>query len=103
MITYKLEFKKKKDDINLMLTRKYQKSAAIPHTVYSCFFLHPSLGAPVAASAVTDADCLSHGSADSSSEVNGEENSVFAPSHDMEDVADNHCSAGTDSQSIGSL
>ncbi|XP_039465391.1 DENN domain-containing protein 4C [Oreochromis aureus] len=49
--------------------------------------------APVAASAVTDADCLSHGSADSSSEVNGEENSVFAPSHDMEDVADNHCSA----------
>ncbi|XP_042079051.1 DENN domain-containing protein 4C isoform X2 [Haplochromis burtoni] len=50
-------------------------------------------GAPVAASAVTDADCLSHGSADSSSEVNGEENSVFAPSHDMEDVADNHCSA----------
>lgn len=49
--------------------------------------------APVAASAVTDADCLSHGSADSSSEVNGEENSVFAPSRDMEDVADNHCSA----------
>ncbi|XP_063326196.1 DENN domain-containing protein 4C-like isoform X2 [Pelmatolapia mariae] len=49
--------------------------------------------APVAASAVTDADCLSHGSADSSSEVNGDLNSVFAPSHDMEDVADNHCSA----------
>ncbi|XP_005468157.1 DENN domain-containing protein 4C isoform X2 [Oreochromis niloticus] len=49
--------------------------------------------APVAASAVTDADCLSHGSADSSSEVNGDLNSVFAPSHDMEDIADNHCSA----------
>ncbi|XP_076738360.1 DENN domain-containing protein 4C-like [Maylandia zebra] len=54
---------------------------------------HRHSSAPVAASAVTDADCLSHGSADSSSEVNGEENSVFAPSHDMEDVADNHCSA----------
>uniref|UniRef100_A0A669CFX4 DENN domain containing 4C n=1 Tax=Oreochromis niloticus TaxID=8128 RepID=A0A669CFX4_ORENI len=71
--------------------------------VYSCFFLRPSLAAPVAASAVTDADCLSHGSADSSSEVNGDLNSVFAPSHDMEDIADNHCSAGTDSQSKGKL
>lgn len=86
-----------------MLTRKYQKATAIPHIVYSCFFLHPTSAAPVAASAVTDADCLSHGSADSSSEVNGDLNSVFAPSHDMEDVADNHCSAGTDSQSICSL
>uniref|UniRef100_A0A669EWP5 DENN domain containing 4C n=1 Tax=Oreochromis niloticus TaxID=8128 RepID=A0A669EWP5_ORENI len=59
-----------------------------------------TLTTTVAASAVTDADCLSHGSADSSSEVNGDLNSVFAPSHDMEDIADNHCSAGTDSQSI---
>uniref|UniRef100_A0A673APB0 DENN/MADD domain containing 4C n=1 Tax=Sphaeramia orbicularis TaxID=375764 RepID=A0A673APB0_9TELE len=44
-------------------------------------------------SAVTDADRLSHGSADSSNEVNGEDN-VFAHSHSMEDTSDNHCNTG---------
>uniref|UniRef100_A0AAQ5XCP9 UDENN domain-containing protein n=1 Tax=Amphiprion ocellaris TaxID=80972 RepID=A0AAQ5XCP9_AMPOC len=44
--------------------------------------------------AVTDSDRLSHGSADSSSEVNGEEHDVFAPSHDMGDTADSRCSTG---------
>uniref|UniRef100_A0A671YX96 DENN domain containing 4C n=1 Tax=Sparus aurata TaxID=8175 RepID=A0A671YX96_SPAAU len=51
-------------------------------------------------SALTDADRLSHGSADSSNEVNGEEHNVFAHSHSMEDTSDNHCSTGTDSQKL---
>ncbi|XP_028284713.1 DENN domain-containing protein 4C isoform X3 [Parambassis ranga] len=54
-------------------------------------------------SAVTDADRLSHGSADSSSEVNGVEHNLFAPSHDMGDTADSHCSTGRQSdQGYGS-
>ncbi|XP_037613819.1 DENN domain-containing protein 4C isoform X1 [Sebastes umbrosus] len=49
--------------------------------------------ASIGGSAVTDGDRLSHGSADSSSEVNG----------GMEDTADNHCSAGRQSdQGYGS-
>ncbi|XP_033465563.2 DENN domain-containing protein 4C isoform X1 [Epinephelus lanceolatus] len=56
-----------------------------------------------AASPVSDADRLSHGSADSSSEVNGEEHNLFAHSHGMEDTADNHCSTGRQSdQGYGS-
>uniref|UniRef100_A0AAQ5ZE57 UDENN domain-containing protein n=1 Tax=Amphiprion ocellaris TaxID=80972 RepID=A0AAQ5ZE57_AMPOC len=50
--------------------------------------------------AVTDSDRLSHGSADSSSEVNGEEHDVFAPSHDMGDTADSRCSTGTDAPQL---
>lgn len=54
-------------------------------------------------SAVPDADRLSHGSADSSSEVNGEEHNLFAHSHSMEDTTDNHCNAGRQSdQGYGS-
>ena len=45
-------------------------------------------------SAVTDADRLSHGSADSSSEVNSEEHNRLA--HGTEDTTDKHCSTGTD-------
>lgn len=57
---------------------------------------------PVAASSIggsktADADRLSHGSADSSNEVNGEEHNLFAHGHGMEDTTDNHCSTGTDS------
>lgn len=49
------------------------------------------------------ADRLSHGSADSSSEVNGEEHSLFAHSHSMEDTTDTHCSTGRQSdQGYGS-
>uniref|UniRef100_A0AAQ6ABI8 UDENN domain-containing protein n=1 Tax=Amphiprion ocellaris TaxID=80972 RepID=A0AAQ6ABI8_AMPOC len=66
-------------------------------------FLHPSVAASVGGSAVTDSDRLSHGSADSSSEVNGEEHDVFAPSHDMGDTADSRCSTGRQSdQGYGS-
>ncbi|XP_029310522.1 LOW QUALITY PROTEIN: DENN domain-containing protein 4C [Cottoperca gobio] len=54
-------------------------------------------------SAVTDADRLSHGSADSSSEVNGEEHNLFAHSHGMEDTAETHRSTGRQSdQGYGS-
>ncbi|XP_034532128.1 DENN domain-containing protein 4C isoform X2 [Notolabrus celidotus] len=54
-------------------------------------------------SAVTDVDRLSHGSADSSSEVNGEEHNLFAHSHSLEDTTDNHCSTGRQSdQGYGS-
>lgn len=59
--------------------------------------------ASIGSSAVTDADRLSHGSADSSSEVNGEEHSVFAHSHSMEDTSDGHCNTGRQSdQGYGS-
>nr|XP_020444523.1 DENN domain-containing protein 4C isoform X2 [Monopterus albus] len=51
----------------------------------------PTLGT-TGGSAVTDTDHLSHGSADSSSEVNGEEHNLFAHSHSMGDATDNHCS-----------
>ncbi|CAN9509517.1 unnamed protein product [Ophioblennius macclurei] len=59
-------------------------------------------GASVGGSTVTDADRLSHGSADSSSEVNGEEHHLFAPSHAIEDTADSHCSTGQSDQGYGS-
>ncbi|XP_018546279.1 DENN domain-containing protein 4C isoform X2 [Lates calcarifer] len=63
----------------------------------------PTLSATAASkggSAVTDADRLSHGSADSSNDVNGE---VFVHDHGMEDATDNHCSAGRQSdQGYGS-
>ncbi|XP_010771694.1 DENN domain-containing protein 4C, partial [Notothenia coriiceps] len=52
-------------------------------------------------SAVTDADRLSHGSADSSSEVNSEEHNRLA--HGTEDTTDKHCSTGRQSdQGYGS-
>lgn len=57
--------------------------------------LLPSPAASIGGSAVTDSDRLSHGSADSSSEVNGEEHNLFAHSDGMESTADNHCSTGT--------
>ncbi|XP_060887886.1 DENN domain-containing protein 4C isoform X4 [Labrus mixtus] len=54
-------------------------------------------------SAATEVDRLSHGSADSSSEVNGEEHNLFAHSHSLEDTTDNHCSTGRQSdQGYGS-
>ncbi|XP_022066281.2 DENN domain-containing protein 4C isoform X1 [Acanthochromis polyacanthus] len=59
--------------------------------------------APVSGSSVTDSDRLSHGSADSSGEVNSEEHDVFAPSHDMGDTADSRSSTGRQSdQGYGS-
>ncbi|XP_026208324.1 DENN domain-containing protein 4C isoform X2 [Anabas testudineus] len=59
--------------------------------------------ASVGGSAVTDADHLSHGSADSSSEVNSEEHNVFTHSRSMEDTTDNHCGTGRQSdQGYGS-
>ncbi|KAM9717888.1 DENN domain-containing protein 4C [Menidia menidia] len=62
-----------------------------------------STAASADGSAVTDADSLSHESADSSSEVNGEEHNLFAPSHDMGDTTDSHCSTGRQSdQGYGS-
>uniref|UniRef100_A0A673AIM1 DENN/MADD domain containing 4C n=1 Tax=Sphaeramia orbicularis TaxID=375764 RepID=A0A673AIM1_9TELE len=62
------------------------------------------ISASIGSSAVTDADRLSHGSADSSNEVNGEDN-VFAHSHSMEDTSDNHCNTGNNDSggSTGSL
>ncbi len=69
------------------------------HSVYPLYICFRSLLSPAASkggSAVPDADRLSHGSADSSSEVNGEEHNLFAHSHSMEDATDNHCNAGTD-------
>ncbi|KAI3376500.1 hypothetical protein L3Q82_016952 [Scortum barcoo] len=57
----------------------------------------------IGGTAVTDSDRLSHGSADSSSEVNGEEHNLFAHSDGMEDTADNHCTTGRQSdQGYGS-
>uniref|UniRef100_A0A8D3E7F1 DENN domain-containing protein 4C n=1 Tax=Scophthalmus maximus TaxID=52904 RepID=A0A8D3E7F1_SCOMX len=54
-------------------------------------------------SAVNDADRLSHGSADSSNEVNGEDHNLFPPADGMEDATDNHCSTGRQSdQGYGS-
>lgn len=61
------------------------------------FFLCLSTAASIGGSAVTDNDHLSHGSADSSSEVNSEDNNVFTHSQSMEDTTDNHCGAGTGS------
>ncbi|XP_075968395.1 DENN domain-containing protein 4C isoform X4 [Anarhichas minor] len=63
----------------------------------------PTTAASIGGSTVTDADRLSHGSADSSGEVNGEEHDLFVHSHGMEDTADNHCSTGRQSdQGYGS-
>ncbi|XP_022614464.1 DENN domain-containing protein 4C isoform X1 [Seriola dumerili] len=59
--------------------------------------------ASIGGSTVTDADRLSHGSADSSNEVNGEEHNLFAHGHGMEDTTENHCSTGRQSdQGYGS-
>lgn len=65
----------------------------VSHPIYSFF---RSSAASIGGSSVTDTDRLSHGSADSSSEVNGEEHNLFAHSHDIGDSTDNHCSTGTD-------
>ncbi|KAM6894658.1 DENN domain-containing protein 4C isoform 2-T2 [Lycodopsis pacificus] len=63
----------------------------------------PTTAASIGGSAVTDADRLSHGSADSTGEVNGEEHDLFVHSHGMEDTVDNHCSTGRQSdQGYGS-
>ncbi|XP_034412513.1 DENN domain-containing protein 4C isoform X3 [Cyclopterus lumpus] len=63
----------------------------------------PTTAPSIGGSAVTDADRLSHGSADSSSEVNGEEHNLFAHSRGMGDTADNHCGTGRQSdQGYGS-
>uniref|UniRef100_A0A8C7HTV1 DENN domain-containing protein 4C n=1 Tax=Oncorhynchus kisutch TaxID=8019 RepID=A0A8C7HTV1_ONCKI len=51
----------------------------------------------------SDGDRLSHGSADSSSEANGEDHTLFARSLIIADTADNHCSGGVQSdQGYGS-
>ncbi|TNN83909.1 DENN domain-containing protein 4C [Liparis tanakae] len=61
----------------------------------------PATAPSIGGSAVADADRLSHGSADSSSEVNGEERNLFA--HGMGDTADSHCGTGRQSdQGYGS-
>uniref|UniRef100_A0A3P9KW60 DENN/MADD domain containing 4C n=1 Tax=Oryzias latipes TaxID=8090 RepID=A0A3P9KW60_ORYLA len=61
----------------------------------------PTAGS-VGGSEVTDVDNLSHGSVDSSCEVNGKHN-LFAPSHKKDDTADGHSSAGRQSdQGYGS-
>lgn len=52
------------------------------------------LAAPTGGPAATDADRLSHGSADSSAEVNGEEHTL-ARGCSIEDATDNHGSTGT--------
>ncbi|XP_034019861.1 LOW QUALITY PROTEIN: DENN domain-containing protein 4C [Thalassophryne amazonica] len=58
---------------------------------------------PVGGSALKDTDRLSHGSGDSSSEVNGEDRGLFAHSENMGDSTDNHCSTGQQSdQGYGS-
>ncbi|KAK9524655.1 hypothetical protein VZT92_017027 [Zoarces viviparus] len=63
----------------------------------------PATAASIGGSAVTDADRLSHGSADSSGEVNGEGHDLFVHSHGMEETVDNHCSTGRQSdQGYGS-
>uniref|UniRef100_A0A665XF34 DENN/MADD domain containing 4C n=1 Tax=Echeneis naucrates TaxID=173247 RepID=A0A665XF34_ECHNA len=55
------------------------------------------------AASTTDGDRLSHGSADSSNEVNSEEHNLFPHDHGMEDTTDNHCSTGRQSdQGYGS-
>lgn len=63
------------------------------------FFSSLSVSAPLVASIrgsfVADNDHLSHGSADSSSEVNSEDNNVFTHSQSLEDATDNHCGTGT--------
>uniref|UniRef100_A0A674EKN5 DENN domain containing 4C n=1 Tax=Salmo trutta TaxID=8032 RepID=A0A674EKN5_SALTR len=51
----------------------------------------------------SDGDRLSHGSADSSSEANGEDHTLFTRSLIIGDAADNHCSGGVQSdQGYGS-
>uniref|UniRef100_A0A8C8BW30 DENN/MADD domain containing 4C n=1 Tax=Oncorhynchus tshawytscha TaxID=74940 RepID=A0A8C8BW30_ONCTS len=51
----------------------------------------------------SNGDQLSHGSADSSSEANGEDHTLFARSLIIADTADNHCSGGVQSdQGYGS-
>ncbi|XP_028973842.2 DENN domain-containing protein 4C isoform X2 [Esox lucius] len=50
----------------------------------------------VGGSVSSDGDRLSHGSADSSSEVNGDEHTLFARSLIIGDPVENHCSRGED-------
>uniref|UniRef100_A0A8K9Y0E3 UDENN domain-containing protein n=1 Tax=Oncorhynchus mykiss TaxID=8022 RepID=A0A8K9Y0E3_ONCMY len=52
------------------------------------------LGPSAGGLASSDGDRLSHGSADSSSEANGEDHTLFARSLIIADTADNHCSGG---------
>ncbi|KAF0029367.1 hypothetical protein F2P81_018472 [Scophthalmus maximus] len=56
--------------------------------------------ASIGGSAVNDADRLSHGSADTSNEVNGEDHNPFAHTDGMEDTTDNHCSTESDGLSV---
>uniref|UniRef100_A0A8C7HUF5 DENN domain-containing protein 4C n=1 Tax=Oncorhynchus kisutch TaxID=8019 RepID=A0A8C7HUF5_ONCKI len=61
------------------------------------------LGPSAGGLASSDGDRLSHGSADSSSEANGEDHTLFARSLIIADTADNHCSGGVQSdQGYGS-
>ncbi|XP_029609544.1 DENN domain-containing protein 4C isoform X1 [Salmo trutta] len=61
------------------------------------------LGPSMGGSASSDGDRLSHGSADSSSEANGEDHTLFTRSLIIGDAADNHCSGGVQSdQGYGS-
>lgn len=62
--------------------------------------LCPSVAESAGGSAVTDVDSLSHGSVDSSGEVNGEELNLFAPGGEMGDTADSQCSTGTDTPKL---
>uniref|UniRef100_A0A8C8BW75 DENN/MADD domain containing 4C n=1 Tax=Oncorhynchus tshawytscha TaxID=74940 RepID=A0A8C8BW75_ONCTS len=61
------------------------------------------LGPSAGGLASSNGDQLSHGSADSSSEANGEDHTLFARSLIIADTADNHCSGGVQSdQGYGS-
>ncbi|XP_034425331.1 DENN domain-containing protein 4C isoform X1 [Hippoglossus hippoglossus] len=78
------------------------KQALVPKTSMK----GPTLSGTAASKGVSadaDVDGLSHGSADSSNGVNGEEHNLFAHSHGMEDATVNHCITGRQSdQGYGS-
>uniref|UniRef100_A0A674C0Q2 DENN/MADD domain containing 4C n=1 Tax=Salmo trutta TaxID=8032 RepID=A0A674C0Q2_SALTR len=62
-----------------------------------------SLSVVVSVSGLVSGDRMSHGSADHSSEVNGEDHTLFARSLIIGDATDNHCSTGGQSdQGYGS-
>ncbi|AWP19968.1 putative DENN domain-containing protein 4C-like [Scophthalmus maximus] len=71
-------------------TASKKESTLIRHWRYD-------ISASIGGSAVNDTDRLSHGSADSSNEVNGEYHNLFALGDGMEDATDNHCSTGRQS------
>ncbi|XP_028330042.1 DENN domain-containing protein 4C isoform X2 [Gouania willdenowi] len=72
------------------LTRSSPQKTGVPRT-------------PIGASASSDTDRLSHGSADSSSEVNGDQHNLFGPSGETVDAVDSHSSTGRQSdQGYGS-